>query len=174
MVLSGLMEFLIEISHDPILYSIVFFIYTVAATIVLPIPVEAGLFLSNTTPLALKALVLGLGKAAGASLVFKLGDKLESPLDRITSKWWLVRAFTDLMQRFVSKTRYLGLYLILSVPLMVDTVPIYIFAVFNKEGIMSMRYFVLTNFLAGITRAAIVYWVAFQFGIELTEPIPTP
>ena len=76
MALSGLMDFLINISHDPILYSIVFFIYTLAATIVLPIPVEAGLFLSPTTPLALKALVLGLGKAAGASLVFKLGESL--------------------------------------------------------------------------------------------------
>ena len=174
MALSGLMDFLINISHDPILYSIVFFIYTLAATIVLPIPVEAGLFLSPTTPLALKALVLGLGKAAGASLVFKLGDKLESPLDRITSKWRISRAFTNLMQRFVAKTRYFGLYLILSIPLMVDTVPIYIFAVFNQKGVMNLQHFALTNFLAGITRAAIVYWVAYQFGIQLTEPIPTP
>ena len=32
MVLSGLMDFLTGISHDPITYSIVFFLYTVAAT----------------------------------------------------------------------------------------------------------------------------------------------
>ena len=78
------------------------------------------------------------------------------------------------MQRFVAKTRYFGLYLILSIPLMVDTVPIYIFAVFNQKGVMNLQHFALTNFLAGITRAAIVYWAAYQFGIQLTEPIPTP
>ncbi len=174
MPMEWLMDFLTNISHDPVLYSIVLFIYTVAATVILPIPVEAGLFLSPTTPLALKALMLGLGKAAGASLVFMLGGKLESPLDRITARWRIVRAFTNLMHRFVAKTRYFGLYLILSIPLMVDTVPIYIFAVFNQKGTMNLRYFALTNFLAGITRAAIVYWVLFQFGIQLTEPLPTP
>lgn len=174
MVLSGLMDVLVNISHDPVLYSIVLFIYTIAATVILPIPVEAGLFLSPTTPMALKALVLGLGKAVGASLVFKLGDRLESPLDRITSKWRIVQGFTDLMQRFVAKTRYFGLYLILSIPLMVDTVPIYIFAVFNQKGVMDLRHFALTNFLAGITRVAVVYLVFYFFGIQLTEPIPTP
>ena len=174
MVLDGLMDFLIEIAHDPVLYSVVFFIYSVLATIVLPIPVEVGLFLSTATPFAVKALVLGAGKAAGASLVFLLGGRLESPLDRFTSKWVVTRWFVNIMQRFVAKTRYFGLFLILSIPLMVDTVPIYIFAVFNQKGTMNLKYFALTNFLAGITRTAIVYWVAFQFGIYLTEPVPTP
>lgn len=173
MVLSGLMDFLTGISHDPITYSIVFFLYTVAATVVLPIPVEAGLFLSPSTPIALKALMLGLGKAAGSTLVFMLGWKLENPLDRITAKWGWFKAFVDLMQRFVSKTSYLGLFIILSIPLMVDTVPLYIFAVFNKEGTMKLQYFALTNLLAGMVRAAIIIWVAYQFGIELYDPIPT-
>lgn len=172
--LSGLMSFLEGISNDPVLYSIIFFIYAIAATIILPIPVEAGLFLSNATPPIVMALVLGLGKAIGSILVFLLGDKLESPLDRITSKWGFVKWLTDIMHWFVSKTHYVGMYLILSTPLMMDTVPIYIFAVFNKEGAMSLRGFAITNFLAGITRAFIVYWVAYQFGIVLVESVPTP
>jgi hypothetical protein len=102
-----------------------------------------------------------------------LGWKLENPLDRITAKWGWFKAFVDLMQRFVSKTSYLGLFIILSIPLMVDTVPLYIFAVFNKEGTMKLQYFALTNLLAGMVRAAIVIWVAYQFGIELYDPIPT-
>ena len=174
MVLSELMDILTGIAGDPFLYSIVFYLYTIAATIILPIPVEAGLFLSPTTPIWMKALVLGLGKATGATVVFMLGGKLESPLDRITYKWGWFRKFVDLMQIFVAKTRYLGLYLILSIPLMVDTVPIYIFAVFNQKGTMNLRGFALTNLLAGITRAAVVYLVFHFFGIELFEPIPMP
>ena len=174
MVLSELLDILTGISGDPILYSIVLFLYTIAATIILPIPVETGLFLSPVTPIWLKALMLGLGKAVGASAVFLLGGKLESPLDRVTAKWGWFRKFVDLMTKFVDKTSYLGMYIILSIPLMVDTVPIYIFAVFNKKGTMNLRYFALTNLLAGITRSAIVYLVFHYLGIELFEPIPTP
>ncbi len=145
------------LSKDPVAYSVVFFIYAVAATVFLPIPVEIGLFFSPETSIVIKALVLGSGKAVGAVIVFLLGDRLNNSFDRLTTKRRFFRWFLELMRRFVAWARYVGLYVILSIPLMVDTVPIYLFALFNKEGVMKLRWFALTNFLAGITRAVAVY-----------------
>lgn len=161
------MPFLEGLSHDPIAYSIVFFIYTVAATTFLPIPVEVGLFFSPETPIIVKALILGAGKAAGSVLVFALGGRLSGGAYRLFSKFRVLRAFMNGMRWFVSKTRYFGLYLILSIPLMVDTVPLYLFSLFNQEGLMDIKWFALTNFFAGITRAAIVYGVFLWLGFKL-------
>ncbi|NLK25595.1 MAG: hypothetical protein GX307_03345 [Euryarchaeota archaeon] len=164
---SVLVDFLENLSHDPVLYSIVFFIYSIAATTFLPIPIEIGLFFGQASPIWLKALVLGAGKAVGSVLVFILGVHLENPLNQLGARWGWFRKFVELMHKFVAKTRYIGLYIILSIPLMVDTAPLYIFAIFNQEGLMCLRHFALTNFLAGITRAFIVYLIFLYFGIML-------
>jgi hypothetical protein len=161
------MLFLEGVSHDPISYGIVFFIYTIAATTFLPIPVEVGLFFSPETPILAKALILGAGKAVGSILVFMLGDRLSGGAYRLFSKSSFLRAFMNGMRWFVSKTRYFGLYLILSIPLMVDTVPLYLFSLFNQKGQMNIKYFALTNFFAGVTRAAIVYAVFLWLGFRL-------
>lgn len=166
-ILSGFIDFLGGLSHDPVVYSIVFFIYAVAATIFLPIPVETGLFFSPETSIIIKGLILGSGKAVGSIIVFTLGDKVNNGLVNLMSRSGLTRKFLELMQRFVARTRYYGLYAILSVPLMVDTVPLYLFSLFNQRGLMRLRYFVLTNFLAGITRAAVVYLIFELMGIRL-------
>ncbi len=164
---GGFISFLDGLSHDPVLYSIVFFFYAVAATVFLPIPVEAGLFFSPDTSIIIKGLVLGAGKAVGSIIVFTLGDKVNNGLMSVMSRSAFTRKFMELMQRFVAKTRYYGLYAILSVPLMVDTVPLYLFSLFNQRGLMRLRYFVLTNFLAGVTRATLVYLIFDLLGIKL-------
>ncbi len=164
---EDLLNFLTQVSSNPIEYSIVFFVYCVAAAIILPIPVEFGLFLNGDVSIVIKALILGAGKAVGSILVFYLGIKVEGPIRRWTRfRWfhWLV----DKMEWFVMKTKYVGLYLILSIPLMVDTVPVYIFSIFNKEGkAEKLRWFALANFLAGFTRAIIVYLVFLAAGVKL-------
>jgi hypothetical protein len=165
--LDGLILFLEGISQDPIIYSFVFFLYAVAATVFLPIPVEVGLFFSPETPIFIKALILGLGKAVGSMLVFSLGGRISGWTFRLFSKLKVLRWFMEAMRWFVAKTRYFGLYVILSIPLMVDTVPIYLFSLFNQKGMMNVRYFALTNFFAGITRAAIVYLVFYWLGMKL-------
>jgi len=166
-IFSGFMEFLSGLSTDPVIYGIVFFIYAVMATVFLPIPVEAGLFFSPETSIFIKGLILGSGKAVGSNIVFTLGDKINNGLTSLMSRSGFTRKFMELMQRFVARTRYYGLYAILSIPLMVDTIPLYLFSLFNQKGLMSLRYFVLTNFLAGITRATIVYLIFEQLGIKL-------
>ena len=165
--IQALIQFLEGLSSDPVAYSIVFFIYAVAATVFLPIPVEIGLFFSPETSIVVKALILGAGKAVGSVIVFKLGDRLGSGLTGWAMNHRLFRGFMSLMRRFVARTRYLGLYIILSIPLMVDTVPVYLFALFNQKGVMKLRYFAATNFFSGITRAALVYGIAVAFGIRL-------
>jgi hypothetical protein len=161
------MWFLEGLSQDPFIYSIVFFIYVIAATVFLPIPVELGLFFSPETPIVAKALILGLGKATGSLLVFALGGKISGWTFRLFSMNRVLRAFMNGMRWFVTKTRYFGLYLILSTPLMVDTVPLYLFSLFNQKGLMNIKWFALTNFLAGITRAAIVYAFFYWLGVKL-------
>ena len=164
---EDLLNFLTQVSTNPIEYSIVFFVYCIAAAVILPIPVEFGLFLNDNVSIVIKALILGAGKAVGSILIFYLVIKVEGPIRRWRRfRWfhWLVCK----IEWFVSKTRYVGLYLILSIPLMVDTVPVYVFSIFNAEGkAMRLRWFALANLLAGFTRAIVVFLVFQAIGIKL-------
>ena len=68
----------------------------------------------------------------------------------------------DKSESFVAKYNYYALYVILSIPLMLDTVPIYIFSLANKNGkALEVKWFAVTNFFAGVTRATIL-WVLFE------------
>ena len=44
-------SFLLEIASNPVAYGFVFFLYAVAAAVILPIPVEIGLFNSSVHPI---------------------------------------------------------------------------------------------------------------------------
>jgi len=68
----------------------------------------------------------------------------------------------------VEKFGYIGLLIILSIPGMVDTIPLYIFSVFNREGkVLEMKWFAVVNFLGGVIRAAFIYLLFYCFGIDL-------
>jgi hypothetical protein len=167
-IISQLLAFLESLANDPVSYLVIFYIFCVLAAIILPIPVEFGLFLNPEVNILIKALVLGLGKATGAFLIFYLGIKVEGPIRRWSSRWKWFKGFVDYMEWFVLKTRYIGLYILLSIPLMTDTVPIYLFSIFNKDGkALNPKWFTLTNFLAGVTRAMVVYAVFMFFEVKL-------
>lgn len=161
--LNGLQIFLEGLAHDPVAYSVVLFVYTVAATVFLPFPVEVALLGSGQTPVAVVALVLGAGKAVGSVIVFYLGDKVGGGLE----KWIGTSKVFKGLETFVEKTRYFGMYILLSIPGMLDTVPLYLFALFNRRGVMHLRQFALVNFLASITRASIVLALFHLFNIRL-------
>jgi hypothetical protein len=166
--IEGLTTFLEQVQGDPFTYSVVFFIYIIAATIILPIPVELMLFLSPVTPFAIKAILLGAGKAVGSIIVFYIGMNLERPIINLTKKWVFFRMVVSTCKWFVDKLGYIGLYLIMSVPLMVDTVPVYLFSIFRKERTdRDLWMFALTNLAAGITRAAIVFYVVTELGWDI-------
>lgn len=165
--LQELMDFLYQNSADPVIYAIVFFIYGVLAAIILPIPVELGLIWNPGTPFFIKALILGAGKCVGSVLVFLIGARVEEKV-RSWSRWgwfsWLVHK----SEWLVEKLGYFGLLIILSIPGMVDTIPVYIFSVFNREGkVLELKYFAIVNFAGGVIRAFMLYILLEVFGIYL-------
>ncbi len=165
--LDDMMHFLEASASDPVSFSVIFLTYTVLAAIFLPIPVEIGLFFSPATPAVVKVLVMGFGKMLGSMLVFSIGLKLGDGIKGWTASWKWFSALVRGCEWMVSKFHYVGLYLILSVPLMTDTVPLYVFSVFNKSGVLSFKWFALVSLLAGITRGVIVFLVFAALGIRL-------
>jgi hypothetical protein len=56
----------------------------------------------------------------------------------------------------------------MSIPFMVDTIPLYVFSLLNKEGkLLSMRGFVIVNFLAGLTRGTIIGIIIYVLGYPM-------
>lgn len=164
-----LIEFLEESAVDPLLYSVVFFIYVVLSNTLTPTPLEAGLVinLQGPPPLWVRALIVAAAMTAGASLLFLLGSRAEGRLENWAKKYKLFGTILGLLRKFVAKTRYWGLLVILSIPGMVDTVPLYLFSLFNKKGVLEFRYFAVTIFVAGILRTAIFYTILFLFGVTI-------
>jgi membrane protein YqaA with SNARE-associated domain len=161
------MDILFDVANNPILYSVIFFLYCMAAAVFLPLPVELGLFAGDVHPV-IKILILGLGKAAGSFFVFFIGFKVDLKVRKLAARFKRYGKFVDMLEELVGKYGYYALYVILSVPLMVDTVPLYLFAIYNKnEGGMSQKGFVLVNFLAGCTRATIILLLLWLFGVKL-------
>ncbi len=167
-IVGGLTSFIEQVQGDPLVYSVVFFIYIIAATLFLPVPVELLLFLSPATPFVFKAILLGVGKAIGSIIVFYIGMNVERPINSLTKKWGFFRMVVNFSKWLVDKLGYLGLYIILSVPIMVDTVPVYLFSIFRKDRCdRDLKLFALTNLAAGITRAGIVYLVVTELGWDI-------
>lgn len=168
--IEPIMDFLQHYSANPVLYIVIFFIYGILNVLFLPVPVELGLIWNPDLPFIIKALVLGGGKAVGALIVFTLGEQVEGKL-RTWERWRWYQRLVSGLQWFVAKFRYLGLYVILSIPGMVDTVPVYLFSLFNREGeVINRECFILVNFLGGVTRAFVLYLLLFELGIDLFSP----
>ncbi|MFP4546044.1 MAG: hypothetical protein ACLFPN_04250, partial [Methanomassiliicoccales archaeon] len=164
---QALMDFLFQYSTDPIIYSVLFFIYGILAAVFLPIPVELGLIWSPATPFFVKALILGAGKCVGSILVFYLGIRVE-PMVRRWERWPWFTWFVEKSEKLVQRFGYVGLLILLSIPGMVDTIPIYLFSIFNKEGrVLEMRYFALVNFIGGVIRAWSLFILLEFWGINL-------
>ena len=209
-ILDQLMDYLDANQTDPVTYLLILFIFSVAAAVFLPLPVEIGLIWNPGVFFPVKALVLGLGKGVGAVAVFYIGavlNKIASrtrrlgPLrrmrrvigetahrlgldrwrvyTRLTSKrprrsepeiprWGWLRWIATKSEVFVRRFGVLAMYLIMSIPGMVDTVPLYVFALLNKEGtLMTLRAFAIANFLAGINRAFLIYAILELLGVRL-------
>lgn len=162
--------FLLDMMANPYAYAIVFFIYVILATIILPIPVEIGLFNPFFNPVGL-IVILALGKGVGAFIVFHIGSALRKTM----KKWSIGTPFTKKIigacERFVLRYGYVGLFIIMSIPLMVDSVTLYLFSLLNpttdSNRAMQKRYFVLINMLAGAVRGSIILTLFYLVGIKL-------
>ena len=167
-ILTQLMDYLTANQADPFTYLIIFYLFCVAASIILPIPVEVALVVNPGIHIAIKAVVMGLGKGTGALVVFFLGRKIDETVGQYAMKWGWYRWLLEKSEKLVRRYGYVAMYAIMSMPGMVDTIPLYIFSILNKEGkLMTLWGFVLTNILAGITRAFLIYALFTAFDIEL-------
>ena len=167
-IVEDLMSVLTGVAGDPVMYSFVFFIYAVLAAIILPIPVEFGLILSPHTPWYVLAIILGMGKAVGSILVFRIGMEIEGPVRRWSQRFKFFGKFIELCERFVARFGYYALYVLLSIPFMSDTAVLYIFSITNKDGeALKMKWFALVNFLAGVTRAIFLVVLLYIFNINM-------
>jgi len=166
--MDGLIDFLSQMATNPFIYFPLLFIYSVLVAIILPIPLELALIIAGgPTFIIATAIVIGLGKMVGAWAIFYLGLRVEDNIRRWSEKYKTVKKVVEFCIRFVEKTGYIGLFILLSIPFMTDTIPIYIYALFNKEGkLMKRNYFLLTNFFAGIVRG-IVFIALWRVGISL-------
>lgn len=164
---DGMLHFLEDSASNPISYSFIFLTYTILAAIALPIPVEIGLFFSQETPVAIKVLVMGVGKMIGSILVFHIGIRLGEKIRSWRTDWKYFDRLVDCCEWLVLKFRYLGLYIILSIPIMTDTVPLYLFSLFNENGALKGRWFAVVSLLGGITRGLIVFSVFAILDVKL-------
>lgn len=156
---------------DPRIFLSILFVYSILTAIALPIPVELALvppLLPPIIPILGLALAIGLGKLVGAGTIFAVGLKVEAPI-----RYWCARhpaagRIVGYVTRFVRVTKWFGLFFLLSIPLFPDTLPIYIYSLFNKQGqLISARIFLLVNFLAGINRA-FIFLALWTLGIRIT------
>ena len=166
-----LIGILLNTMGNPYLYSIIFFLYVISASIFLPIPVEIGLFNPYIHP-ALLITILAIGNGCGSLIVFYIGTGVRKTAKKWTLKSQKIKQLITSFENFVKKYGAVGLYLFMSIPLMVDTLPLYLFSILNAEEngkrALSKKKFVLINILAGATRGTIVIVVYYVLKIKLT------
>lgn len=140
-------------------YLVALFLYSIAAAVALPIPVELLLFLFTGIHPLIKAVVLGLGKAVGAVLVFYVGQKVNPWIERAMGAHPLVARVLKVMEAFVRRTGWIGLTILLAIPFMSDTAVNYFYSLLNEEGRAITRWhFVVANLAGGIVRALLFLW----------------
>lgn len=165
-----LLQVLNDTYNTPWLYMALAFGYAVLVAVVLPIPIEIALlpplidqrwgYLTGT------ALAIAAGKTFGAFLIFVLGLNVEGSVRKWSERWRVAAWVVTKAGKFVQKTGYTGLYLLLSIPLMSDTIPIYVYSVFNEQGkALERNMFLIANFLAALNRVAIL-GAAFYIGVN--------
>ena len=108
----------------------------------------------------MKALVLGLGKAVGAIVVFYVGNRVNPWIERWMGHHPLGERILKFLETFVRRTGWIGLTVLLAIPFMSDTAVNYFYSVLNEDGqAIGRPSFVLANFIGGVARALVVLWL---------------
>ncbi len=160
---------LVGYAANPILYLIVVFIYGILTAIFLPFPVEIALIVRpEALSIYVIALVIGLSKMVGAGLIFLVGLRVEGPIREYSARYRILGRLVGYVIRFVRLTKWIGLLILLAIPFLPDTLPIYLYSLFNKQGQLIPGWiFLLVNFIGGFVRAIIFFVLVDFFGIQL-------
>ncbi len=167
-----LLQILTGSFQDPLTYSFIFFIYVILAAIILPIPVELGLFNPFLHPVVL-IIILALGKGVGAFIAYIIGSRLRDLIKGLSvgDNWKITKKIIVASESFVKKYGHYGLFILMSIPLMIDTVTLYLFSLLNpheekQKGLNATKFF-LINVAAGAMRGTIILAIAYYIGIRL-------
>ncbi|MBS3781978.1 MAG: hypothetical protein KGY66_06920 [Candidatus Thermoplasmatota archaeon] len=165
-----LIEILTNFATNPFAYSVVFLIYSILAAVILPIPVEVGLFNYHIHPIILIS-ILALGKGIGAFIVFHIGTSARKRLKKLsTPENRILKKILEYSEWFVKKYGYYGLLIILSTPLMIDSISLYLFSLLNPEEKgkgMEVEGFTIINIIGGALRGVITLAVFYWVGLKL-------
>jgi len=141
-------------------YLVSLFLYAIAAATFSPVPVEILLPFHSEIDLAIKAVVLGLGKAVGAIAVFYVGHKVNPFIEKWMGRHPFGARILKFLERFVRRTGWIGLTILLAIPFMSDTAVNYFYSLLNEEGhAIGRRYFVLGNLIGGVARTYLFLWL---------------
>ncbi len=171
-ILDDIVSFITATYNSPPAYLGITFVFSILVAIVLPIPIEIvllGPILGQQWGYLLAVvLAMASGKTVGAWLVFYLGLRVEDDIRRWSQRYRSIGRLVAWCERFVRKTNYVGVYVLLSIPLMSDTIPIYLYALFNEEGkALNRTAFLVANFLAAWTRAGFVVFAFLVLNVFL-------
>lgn len=167
------------VAENPLLYLPLLYVFALLSTLILPIPVEIGL-LNPFLPFPSLILVLALGKASGSALVFplgrRLGDEIRARIERFP-RFALLYAWVE---RWIERGGYAALFLMLAIPFMTDTAPLYAFTILHpgspgaKPGdplpstrgarALLLGPFVAVNFAAGVVRGSLFLAIPLLLG----------
>jgi len=147
--------------NTPWIYMLLAFGYAILVALILPTPIEIAflkpLIDQSWTLLVGTSLAIAAGKTVGAFLIFVFGLNVEGSVRKWSDRWRFAAWFVKKAEKFVGKTGYTGLYVLLSIPVMSDTIPIYVYSIFNEGGkALERNMFLIANFLAALNRVAIV------------------
>ncbi len=158
--LMDLITILTQTIENLLLYSFLFFIYLVLSAVILSITVEIGLF-NPSLHSVLLILILALGQDTGAFFVYYIGSGVRSQVKVWETRSKRIKQFLYYCELFVRKYGNYGLFIIMSIPLMIDTISLYFFSLLNpkedgKKAIPATK-FVIINILAGVVRGSIIF-----------------
>jgi membrane protein DedA with SNARE-associated domain len=156
-----LLQILADSYNTPWVYALLAFGYAILVAVILPIPIEVALLnpliKQDWGFLIAVSFAIAAGKTIGAWIIFVFGLNIEGSVRKWSERWRLAAWVVTKAEKFVGKTGYTGVYLLLSIPLMSDTIPIYVYSLFNKEGkSLEQNMFLIANFLAALNRVAIL------------------
>jgi hypothetical protein len=148
--------------------------YAILVALILPTPIEIAflkpLIEQSWSLLIGTSLAIAAGKTVGAFLIFVFGLNVEGSVRKWSERWRLAAWFVKKTEKFVERTGSTGLYVLLSIPIMSDTIPIYVYSIFNAEGkALERNLFLIANFLAALNRVAIVgaTWYAAKYFLHV-------
>lgn len=130
------------------------FLYEVGAAVVLPTPSELAILGQSWAPIGLILLFAVAGKTAGAYLVFFLGSRARRTerFKRLTARYAILQTVLDHTERFVRRFGLPAIFVLLSIPGLPDTLPLYLFALVSDRPAI----YAIASGLGTVVRFAVV------------------